>query len=104
MVYPMKETKSEILRTAKVKISSLCVIWQNERKDAQRRAIWPKQHTKERVLQLHSRLRTGVEMHGQESLFHSLFAWWISICESYDQVTEAAFTAQKVVHSSKEVT
>lgn len=26
MVYPMKETKSEIRRTAKVKISSLCVM------------------------------------------------------------------------------
>lgn len=39
MVYPMKETKLERLMTAKVEVSSLGVMWQNQGKDAQSRVM-----------------------------------------------------------------
>lgn len=63
--------------------------------------MWPKQYTKERVFASAFRFEDWVEMCGWESLFHSLFAQWISVYESYDQVTETYFTAQKVVNNNK---
>lgn len=76
-------------------------MWQNQRKDAQKRAVRPKQHTKEGVFAAALRVEgwTRNAWLGEPFPF---FICMVDLCLwDYDEVTEAYFTAQKEVHSSK---